>query len=102
VVERPVLHHQHNEGVHREVAGAGQVHPALLARGLRHQHVGVEHRAQRGRRTSTHRQALEEVTPPERLVGLLLLEPFGVLAIAHVLHRANRNRSAATQVSLGG
>jgi hypothetical protein len=61
VVERAVLHHQHDERVDRQVARRGQVRAALGAGGLGHDRVGRERRRERGGEAAGDRRALEEL-----------------------------------------
>jgi hypothetical protein len=71
VVERAVLHHQHDERVDRQVARGRQLLAALVARRLGHEHVRVEHGAERGGQPRGQRGALQELAPAQRLVGVL-------------------------------
>jgi hypothetical protein len=93
VVERAVLHHQHDERVDREVARTRKRLAALAVGRLRDEHVRVE-RGRHARREARGRGgALEELPPAQvlvrRLVGKLLRE----LRVADVAHGADATES---------
>jgi hypothetical protein len=67
VIERPVLHHQDDDRVDRDVARRGQVDPALVARCLGDERVGREDRRQR-RGAGGHGGALQELAPAQQLI----------------------------------
>jgi len=86
VVERPVLHHQHDERVDRHVARARQLDLALLAPRFGDQRVGVEHRAEPGGQARRDRGSLQEVAALQVLVGRVGGEPLCALGIADIPH----------------
>ena len=90
VVERPVLHHQHDERVDRQVARGRDLVRALPARRLGHDRVGIEHQPEPGRQPRRHRGALEELTPGVVRVGRDRVHPLGVERIPDVAHAPAR------------
>ena len=100
VVEGPVLHHQHHEGVDGEVARGGQRRAALPARRLRHEHVGRQHRRHARGQARGHRGALQELAPAQVRLGRgagEALRRFGIALVVHgptAFYRTARRRVA--------
>ena len=86
VIEGAVLHHQHHEGVDRQVAGRGERHLALAARGLGDERVGVQDQTHGGGQAGRDGGPLEEVTPRVKRVGGDRPQPLGLERIAKVTH----------------
>ena len=86
VVERPVLHHQHDERVDRQVARRGDgPHPLAPSR-LGDDRVRIEHEPHPGGEPGRARRALEEVAPGVEGVRGDRLEALGLPGIAEIVH----------------
>src|SRR5205807_2625357 len=96
VVERAVLHHQHDKRVDRQVPRAGKVNAGLLSSRLRDERARAEHCRETTGEAGRQRGALKELPPLQVLVGRLPREPLRVVRIADVAHGAEGNRSRAS------
>jgi hypothetical protein len=82
VVERPVLHHQHDDRVDGEVARRGQEPAALVARRLGDERVGRQQRCERRREPGGQRGPLQELATAQLFVV--------VVQIGHRRHGSRR------------
>ena len=86
VVERPVLHHQHDERVDRQVPGRRNLVRALPARRLGHDRVGLEHQPEACRQPGRHRGPLQELAPGVIRVGRYRPQAFSLEWVPDVAH----------------
>ncbi len=100
MIERPVLHHQHDECVDRQLARRREPHLALAAGRLRNERVGIEHQSHPGCRASRDRGPHQELPPGVERLRLEGSQPLRLEWIPDIAHTPDTKVLASGQLHL--